>query len=188
MSTLYSVGLMNQLGDALEAAGYSPDDVTKLRSSTKLLENVKSVLEGLSKITLHVIDFETEPYLPDGWSVESHAEAGPLQWDPKHIKLFLSPRQRNGEYITGHELREELKGIPVYNANLLDYLLNNPELIPNEWKGKVVEFWGTIFRDSNGFLCVTHLLENFSGHWVRGNWKLNSFFDDTVSTAVFTSN
>jgi hypothetical protein len=35
-----------------------------------------------------------------------------------------------------NSLREELIARPVFNANLLDYLLKNPHLIPAEWKGK----------------------------------------------------
>ena len=49
MSTLYSVGQMNQLGDALEAAGFSPDDVTKLRQY-RSLNNLLLVLNGLAEI------------------------------------------------------------------------------------------------------------------------------------------
>lgn len=51
MSTLYSIGQMNQLGDALEAAGFTPDDVTKLRSSPRLGE-IKLVVAGVAKIVV----------------------------------------------------------------------------------------------------------------------------------------
>ncbi|MBU0648581.1 hypothetical protein KJ969_00520 [Patescibacteria group bacterium] len=50
MSTLYSVGLMNQLGDALEKAGYTSDDVTKLRSSQEILGRALDALHGRAKI------------------------------------------------------------------------------------------------------------------------------------------
>ena len=50
MSTTYSIGQMNQVADALEAAGYTLDDVTKLRSKPDALKEFKSVLGGLAKI------------------------------------------------------------------------------------------------------------------------------------------
>lgn len=49
MSTLYSVGASNQLADALENAGFSPDDVTKLRQF-KNLKGFKDVLNGKAEI------------------------------------------------------------------------------------------------------------------------------------------
>ena len=32
------------------------------------------------------------------------------------------------------------------NANVLDYLLEHPELIPKKWKKYRIVFWGTIYR------------------------------------------
>ena len=49
--------------------------------------------------------------------------------------------------------------------NVLDYLLKNSQLIPEEWKGKAVFFWGTIFRDSDGSLYVRYL------HWSGASWQ-----------------
>jgi len=51
MSTMYSIGQMNQLGDALEVAGFTPDDVTELRSFSRLGE-LKDVLKGLAEIVV----------------------------------------------------------------------------------------------------------------------------------------
>jgi len=45
------------------------------------------------------------------------------------------------------------------NANVLDYLLAHPELIPEDWKNKYVFFWGTIYRYSSGGLRSLPLLE-----------------------------
>lgn len=51
MSTLYSIGQMNQLGDALEGEGFTPDEVTKLRTSG-VLGNLKNVLNGVAIIKM----------------------------------------------------------------------------------------------------------------------------------------
>jgi hypothetical protein len=76
-----------------------------------------------------------------------------------------SEPQKKGKRIDGNKLRKELKGKPIYNANLLDYLLANYHLIPEEWKSKYVFFWGTIYRDSDGDLYVRYLC------WLVGRWR-----------------
>jgi len=50
MSKKYSIGLTNQLADALETAGYEPDDVTRMRSNVEALRQFKEVLEGRAQI------------------------------------------------------------------------------------------------------------------------------------------
>lgn len=49
MSTRFSVGQMNQLADALEVSGWSPEDVTKLRSYHDL-SMIRNVVNGTAKI------------------------------------------------------------------------------------------------------------------------------------------
>ena len=56
------------------------------------------------------------------------------------------------------------------NANVLDYLLVNPYLIPEEWKKDkknnilYIFFWGTIYRSSDGNLSVRYL------YWNKQQW------------------
>ena len=115
-----------------------------------------------------IIDCDKDPFCPKDWIVEEHKKGGKLEWNPKNISLYLSENQKK-DWIKGNELREELKGKPVLNANVLDYLLAHPELIPEEWKGKYVFFWGTIYRDSDGSLNVRYL--GWNGE--RWNWSFN---------------
>jgi hypothetical protein len=97
--------------------------------------------------------------------VEEHQRKGQMEWDPVKVSLYLSQRQQNGRTIGGHELRTELKSQPVLNANVLDYLLAHPELIPESWKGKNVYFWGTIYRSPGTYLYVRNL------YWDDGRWR-----------------
>ncbi len=180
MSTAYSVGQMNQLGDALEAAGFTAEEVTKLRSFPGLLANIKKVLAGTSKIVAvtHVIDCDANPYVPQGWTVEEHKKGGMFEWNLDKVRLHLSPNQKDGKVIQGHKLREELVNEPALKANVLDYLLAHQELIPEEWKGKYIFFWGTVYRDSDGCLCVRYLCWG-GGRWVWGcRWLGAGFGDD----------
>ena len=121
-------------------------------------ENGEEWLENLKKLlrrgTFPVIDCDAAPYVPERWQVEEHHGLGILEWDPTKLSLYLSKRQMGGKWILGHDLRKEIKAKPVLNANVLDWLLAHPDHIPEEWKGKLVFFWGTIYRDSGGFLCV----------------------------------
>lgn len=51
MSNLYSIGAMNQLGDALENADFTTEEVTKLKQF-KNLSGIKDVLNGKAEIKL----------------------------------------------------------------------------------------------------------------------------------------
>jgi hypothetical protein len=144
-----------ELDHAFERNGYTAENVKKL-SEGNILGDFLAVLLGHAEIKSieHFINCDADPFIPGGWKVEEHKKGGQLKWDPKKVSLYLPKRQQNGKVIGGNELREELKDQPVLNANVLDYLLANPHLIPEEWKNKYVFFWGTIYRDSHGNLYV----------------------------------
>lgn len=187
MSTLFSIGQMNQLGDAFEAHGLTPEDVTKLRSHPDFAM-LRLFARGQAKLVLpqHLIDCDAAPFQPNGWSVEKHAKAGQFEWNPTRVKLYLAKSQKPGKLVEGNKLRKELEGQMVLNACVLDYLLKNPELIPDEWKGKAVFFWGTIYRDSDGYLFVRYLC------WYGSRWRwfddwLDSYFDGNDPAAVSAS-
>ena len=167
---------MNQLADALEKEGFKPEDVTLLRSSGKL-KDILDVLHGLAEIkpVEHLIDCDEAPFCPPEWEVVEHRKCGRLQWSKDLVKLWLSESQKSGT-ISGHELRKELEGKPVLPANVLDFLLAHPELIPEEWKGKYIYFWGTIYRDSSDSLYVFCLYWdgrswNWSYNWLDNDWN-----------------
>jgi len=125
----------------------------------------------------HIINCDKAPFVPEGWSVEDHQKGGQLLWSPAKVALFLADAQKTGR-IGGHDLRKILGSHRVLNANVLDYLLANPSLIPEEWKGKYVYFWGTIYRDRDGSLYVRYLC------WDGGRWSWNYYWlgNDWCST------
>lgn len=187
MSTLFSIGQMNQLGDAFEAHSMTPEDVTKLRSHPDFAM-LRLFARGQAKIVLpqHLIDCDAAPFLPSGWTVEKHTRGGQFEWNPTKVKLYLTKSQKPGKLVEGNKLRKELEGHLVLNANVLDYLLAHPELIPDEWKGKAVFFWGTIYRYSDGDLFVRCL------YWCGGRWGwsrhwLDLSFNDSHPAAVSAS-
>ncbi len=118
----------------------------------------------------HEIDTNRIPNLPfDGATTESHGKSGKMVLDFSKLDFYLADEQKNGSII-GHELRKKLKNKSVMNACVLDHLLENPQLIPEEWKKdangntRYIFFWGTIFRDSDGDLYVRYLC------WSGGEW------------------
>ena len=152
-------------------------------------EGMNAILSGRATIAYseHLIDLDADPRIPyDGWKVEEHKKGGQFKWDALKVQLFLNKKQQDGGSIEGNKLRKELADMPVYNANLLDYLLDNPHLIPEEWKGKAVCFWGTIYRHSDGNLCVRFLVWN-GGLWKQGNYWLGGHFDAGFPSAVAAS-
>ncbi len=183
----FSIGQMNQLADALERAGFDAGDVTKLGQSGHLRE-IRSLLFGNAEVKpiRHIIDCDLAPQVPYGWKVESHKPGGKLEWNAGNIQLYLSPHQQGENYLEGNKLRKELENKPVLNANVLDYLLDHPSLIPAEWKGKRIYFWGTVYRGSRGGLCVRCL--GWGG--LRFGWScgwLSSSFDAGEPAALLAS-
>jgi len=140
----------------------------------------------------HLIDCDADPFVPSGWTVESHRKGGQFAFDHAKIKLYLSPNQRNGKIINGNKLRKELANEPVLNANVLDYLLKNPNLIPEQRKKDesgntlYIFFWGTIYRYSNDDLCVRFMF--YSGSLLNyGNSPLDLDWDDNDPAALLAS-
>jgi len=112
----------------------------------------------------HIIDTDAFPVVPSGWLVEEHKRGGQFLWDSTNkVVFYYSSEQKNGNSV-GHDLRKEIVNQPVLNANVLDYLLVFPELIPESWKGRSVFFWGTVYRGFNHGLYVRYLC------WTCGRW------------------
>lgn len=119
----------------------------------------------------------SKTFIPNGWTVVEHKNDLSTDLTKVRVSLYLSESQKNG-VITGYELRKELADKPVLNANALEFLLANPHLIPEDWKSKYVFFWGTIYRDGDGSLCV-RCLSWVGGRWVWGcRWLDNQWYSD----------
>jgi len=146
------------------------------------IEGAKRFLRGEIElvdinIEKQIIDCDADPFVPEGWEVVEHRGNGKLEWDPAKFELYLCDEQEHGR-IAGHELREKLvEGKQTLNANVLDYLLKHSELIPKEWKKKLIFFWGTIYRDHYGLLVVRCI------NWNRGKYGWGwIWFDDHIGT------
>jgi len=134
---------------------------------------------------MSTIDTNKKPFITDGWTVEKHIKGGKLDFDASKIELYVTEKQKDS-YEKGEDLQKDLENKQVLNANVLDFLLKNPHLIPEDWKGKAVFFWGTIYRDSNGDLCVRYLRWNGT-KWDWGLGWLDNDFDGHDPAACLAS-
>lgn len=155
----------------------------KLAHDENLFSQVIKVTEGLAEINIvkHIIDCDADPFIPDGWSVEEHKKSGQLEFNPEKFEFYLSKNQQKGKSTEGNKLYKELKSKLVLNANVLDYLIKNPQLIPEDWKKdedgntRYIFFWGTIYRHSDGDLYVRCLgwrggRWSWGGRWLDRGW------------------
>ena len=179
--------LGHQLEMAIDRNGGTKADVQALCEGD-VFAMVLSYVRGKKEKTMKpIIDLDADPMIPKDWTVKEHIKGGQFEFDPKRVALYLDEAQQGGGTIVGKKLRQKLKSKGVYNANLLDFLLAHPKLISKKWKGKFIFFWGTIYRNSNGYLCVRCL------YWggVRWDWNydwLDSDFDGDDPAVVSASN
>ncbi len=171
---MLDVGQANELKLAFRRTDWNNDDIKRLCEGN-VLADVRSVLRGHAFINViqYVIDCDANPFNPwanDGFTIEEHQKGGQWKFDPKQVEFFLSSGQKDGKVIEGNKLRKELAKKLVFNANVLDYLLAHPELIPDEWKTdgngntRYIFFWGTVYRRRDGYLFVRYL------YWDGDRW------------------
>ena len=179
-------GQAHELALAFGRNGWNNAEVKKL-SEKDLLAQVRLVVLGQAKIEIvkHVIDLDADPYLPNGWKVEEHKKGGQFEWDPSKINLYLSPNQLGRKSIQGDNLFRELADKPVFNANLLDYLTVNTSLIPDEWKGKHIFFFGTTYLDRHNNHPYIRCLCWRGGKWIGDyNWLFTIWNSDDPAACL----
>ncbi len=182
-------------------------DAIKLFAESVGRRNSVIAQDATRVITLNettiAVNLAATPKLPfDGAKVEQHTGEGwviiekradGLYINGRKVTLHLSKRQMGGKAIGGHDLREELTGKPVLNANILDALYENPHLIPEDWKTdadgniRYIFFWGTIYRSSGDDLYVRYLCFR-DGVWDRRCGWLGDDWGGYSPAAVSASN
>jgi len=146
----------------------------------------------MSSLVMHV-DCDANPFVPDDWRIREHEPGGQIKLerrgdglyiDDHKVELFQSDAQRlEAEFVCaglgdgwmgGEGLYGELADLPLLNACVLDCLLANNHLIPEEWKGnKRFFFWGTIYE---AYEPSVRYLEFARGQWVSGQESVDDEF------------
>lgn len=169
--------------------GSSLDPERVVRALQKIVEGN---FDGLQAGVPRLIDCDTAPWCPYGWRVEEHRPGGQLEFDPAKVAFHLDDGQKNGRTIVGNELRKHLAEMPVMNANVLDHLLANPQLIPDSWKmdadgyPRDIYFWGTVYRSGVSLLCVRCLCRG-GGQWRWNHTRLDREWNAPSPAALSAS-
>lgn len=157
------VGQANELKLAARRAGATNADLKAL-SEGNMFARILPVLRGDASVTIrHTIDCRAKPYTPKGWKIKFHRKRRSLALSPEMIELYWPGK--GSEDLAGSTIITKLsyKGNKnILNANVLDFLLEHPELIPDEWKDLKVSFWGTRYND-NGFIRVPCIVYDKEG-------------------------
>jgi hypothetical protein len=138
-----------------------------------------------SKARRTLVDLETGPRPFENWKVKVHRKGGLVDFNTAKIRLFVHDRQLSGG-ITGKELLKKIDRVNAFNVNVLDYLLDNPSLIPDKWKVNArgepcyIFFWGTVYYRPQDHGLYVRCLHFSSGRWLGGYrsidypWPANS--------------
>lgn len=111
------------------------------------------------------LDLAAQPFVPKGWEVVEHKSGGQETFGCGSVSVHYHQGQENGKKKTGNKLKEALlPSMPVLNAVVLDWLLENTQYIDEKWMDKTLVFWGTVYRSEYDSLCVRGLV------FVRRPW------------------
>lgn len=81
---------------------------------------------------------------------------------------------------TGQQILDGIDRKQVLNANVLDYLLANPDFIPKEWESHgTVQFIGTIYRSGLGRFDGLRYREIvfIDGKWIEDHHSIYLYED-----------
>lgn len=149
----------HELELAFARAGGWNSTLIKELCKGNILDEFRGVLTSYKKIVPveHFIDMGANAFIPnENWEVLEHVGDGLWKWEPKNIKLIEHMPNKQDKLFQGYDAEKELILKTVFNANLLDYLLRFPKLIPKEWDQKCIYFWGTKYKFEND-ICVRFL-------------------------------
>ena len=142
---------------------------------TWVMNELQRVIEGRPPVANIVVDFCLPPMIPPGWDIRESDQMksrffGGWNFNLNNLELYRLDEQKQQRFISGNDLRNRLEGKIVMGAQLLDFLLANSYLVPEEWKKKTVLFWGTIYRDDGDKPCVRYL-QFLDGSRPRWGWS-----------------
>lgn len=129
----------------------------------------------------YFVDCDTPPFTPPTFEVGDHKRNGPFLWSASRVQLWQASFQQVPRPLpaTGpRELYHLTKRRRTLNANVLDFLLENPSLIPSEWEGKGIVFWGTTYRRRHTNEYVVAVLYQGNGQWERSLHEIGAAWLD----------
>lgn len=167
---ILDVGLANEMKASFQQNGWTEDMIRKAMQR-HFLQNAKRVLSGVAQIVAKRPDLPLDrpPMTPIGWRVECHEHAGSVEWVPS--SLLFHPVETEGSWDA---VKESVRLSFTLNASALDFLLENPWLIPDDCPDHVF-FLGTKYRTEDDLEAVRYMVRTDVG-WI---WRPCIFEDDS---------
>lgn len=163
----------------------------KILSFTDVVDVLqKIIIEGKSAYHLKVIDglVGIKTCISNDYIIKTNFPLASLISDLGKIKLYLSEEQKNGSWIDKNNLLMELSHKGVLGADVLEHLLIHQDLIPADWRGKRILFWGTLYKKSGYGAVSTYvrcLVWNFE-KWVDDYYCVDSgMYHDTPAAVIY---
>lgn len=186
-----------KLIQALREEGFSMEETLSLAENRFLLRQLRRVIENQQKKTQPVlsevrkIDLSASPYVPPGFELKDHQDQKLLKWNPFWNPgrfWFLSSIDLGvDEKCTLSDVLMKVDNHHALNANMLDFYLQEPELIPKELKHCETIFPATRYTNCREVSLVRILYCN-SGSWDWGWMKIEDKFREDHRIAVFSGN
>lgn len=194
----YKEGQINQLANALEAAGFTPEDITNLGQGD--LISIRSVLRGQAKIvsvevetrkeevigTIIRVDRLIRPVYPDWVQMVMHPElenTGPAEYDIGMVEQWLHPMQKQGKIVTGNKIYDHLKDNNLLNgcvglADLQAIQAKGIDFFRKYFSGKWIYGWKSVVRRRDGHLDVPCLIGDGGKVVLYWSWLGRGWFSD----------
>jgi hypothetical protein len=146
-----SVGLAHKLQIACGKNGWTIFDLARLVEDSRANADCLLRLRNQASVVLADTVIDCDADIPKGSEIRQNDQlpnaigSKGFKLNPYDIKLVREKDWRNC-----HEMKKALAGDKnnlVLKAEVIDFLLKHPALIPDAWKGKNILFFGTIYRD-----------------------------------------
>ena len=209
----YTEGQTHQVMDALQAAGWTADDVTKF-GQFKDLPGIRSVVRGHAEIRvvkrpIQRAPFDPAPFIGAGWTtwrgpINGNGLEGEEECDKRSLALqevdftqarFVDGLKEGEKTVKGEEKLRRMResGDILLDPGFAVTLLNEPGQATLEWYYKTtgktyLDFMGRILRNPNGNRYVLCVFRSGGGQW---GWRFffwlgDGWFADDLSASLAT--
>ena len=129
-----------------------------------------------------LIELQATPKIETGFVIKKHLGRGFIELSV-NMELYISTIQK-GDGCTLRKIEPEIKEKIFLNATVLDYLLENKELIPKEWKKITILFPGTEYATEDGEYVFVRCLYWSGASWCSSKHQIDAIVNDKTYIAV----
>jgi len=186
MSAIFPIEEMDKASNALENAGWTSNDMIKLTQCKKLKE-LRAFVNGFAKLEMidHLIDCDVLPKRKEitAYKIKKHKKMVMILYNPEEVSLFqFGDSMRISEAIKLYAKK------PFMNADVLEYLLEHQELIPEDWKDKRIFFLNSVYVDYFKREVVRYMVwDRHLKYWGEGLYGVGEKFKPNHAALLMES-